>query len=209
MSIFCTIGGVAYQLDGSLTASVIVNPPVTTPPPTTVPPATTIGPPITTPPPSSGSGVDFVPALISNSSSGYVVSATSEYSEGGITAAAYKAFNKVQPGSGWGNSWSSATRASTSVPQILKIILPSPSTCSAYKIKIRDDSVALSPIAWIFRGLRTDGQWMTIHEKSNVIWSEGETKTFASDSADQFSAFEWVITDSGVLCQIGELSLLS
>lgn len=150
---------------------------------------------------------DIVPALTANVSAGCVASASSEYSESGITGSAYKAFDRGD-GSGWANGWSSAAQATPSAPQVLTIELPTSKVCNTYSMKIRSDVNFLSPTAWIMEGWNGTA-WVEIHSVDGLSWANGETKNYTVTAPGAYSRYRWRIIASGALCQIDEIRMFS
>lgn len=147
--------------------------------------------------------VDLVPALTSNSAGGYVVSATSEYSESGQTASAYKAFDRVVDGN-WNTTWNAGGVATVSAPKILTIETPSAIEIKMYSVQIRLLANTLCPKAWKLQGW--DGSaWVDIHTASKPSWYDGEIQPYMISSSAAYSKHRLYITDSGVQCEIAEV----
>lgn len=189
MGTFVTINGVTYQLHGVLTPVDQIPPP----PPPVIP---------------AQDNQEWTPTMAANSSGGYVASATSEYSESGTTASAFKAFNGMS-GSGWASGWSSSFQATTGAPQILTLALPQAKALYTYSVKIRSDANTLAPLSWVLEGY--DGSaWQSIHVVSGLSWENGDEKSFiVAAPPGVYVGYRWRITSSGVFCQVDQIRLFS
>jgi hypothetical protein len=186
---------VQYEISG--TGSAV---PLTPPPPDPPPP-----PPGGVPP---ENGAEITPTLTANADGGFIASASSEYVESGIVAAAFKAFNKVAS-SGWAYGWSSTAEATPSAPQWLALQFPVPKACYKYHVRIRADTATLAPRAWTFEGY--DGSsWVALHAVSGLSWSNGENKIFSVAAPGVYGAYRLRITASDpIYCQIDEFRMFS
>jgi hypothetical protein len=147
---------------------------------------------------------NVTPVLTANSSAGCVASASSEYSEGGVTASAYKAFNGVT-GSGWANGYSSAVVAP---PHWLMLELAAPVPIYSFDWKIRTDANTLAPIDAEF--LAWNGsEWVSLYTTANLAWANGERKGADVAVPGIYSKIKMWIGASGPLCQIDELRIFS
>jgi hypothetical protein len=185
MSVFININGVIHEASGDLSIALDTDP-------ATLP---------------AQNHADVTPVLNANSCNSYLASATSEYSESGTTASAFKAFNNVS-GSGWQNGWSSTAQATAAAPQILELDLPALQVVYSYSVKIRSDANTMAPFAWALEGW--DGSaWVAVQNVSGLTWVNGELKTFTVTTPGIFGRYRWRITDSGPLCQIDEIRIYS
>jgi hypothetical protein len=184
MAAFVIINGVTYELHGLLT-------PVGQPLPE-IPEET---------------GVEIPLAMTAPSSGGFTASASSEYSESGTTASAWKAFDAII-GSGWSLGWSSTAKATSGAPQTISLLFSEPKTVYSYKMKIRNDVNTLSPISWVVEAL-SNGVLVQVGSASSQSWSNGEEKTFNLDTPGVYSGLRWRCADSGTLCQIQRIRLFS
>lgn len=176
MTVYVNVGGVIHTATGTLT---IAETPSKTP---------------------------IVPMMTGASQSGFVVSATSEYSESGTTASAWKAFNGVT-GNGWAVGWSSTAAATGGSPQVLQVDLPEVQTCTSYTLTNRSDANTVAPTAWEFQGWTSGGGWVTLDTQAAVSWANGEVKEFNITTPGAYLHYRWRFTGSGALCQVAEAQL--
>lgn len=161
------------------------------------------------PPPSIpvANGQALIPLMTGPTTSGIAISATSEYSESGITASAWRACDGVL-GPGWYHGWSSSAKATSVAPQDWIIQFGNAVPVYGGEITIRSDANTLAPISGTFDAF--DGaNWIILHAFSNLAWSNGETKTFTVAPTNLYSRYRFRWIDSGPLCQIVDLQLRS
>jgi len=174
--VFVNINGVAYRLSGTVSVTPVQTIPVLTP---------------------------IIPVMTGANTSGFIASATSEYNSGGAYASAWLAFRNTVSNQ-WAAIWSSASQATPSSPQVLRIMFPSAQQCSQASITARSDTGDLSPSTW---GVQTtvDGvNWVTQASESGKTWTGGETKTDIFQTPGSYLGVQWVCKGSGALCQIAK-----
>lgn len=148
--------------------------------------------------------VDLIPALTSGNSGGYVVTATSEYSEGGITASGWKMFNRVVT-DGWEQAWNAG---SVSMPQSVTLRTPAPIRIKEYTVQIRAGATTLRCDAWQLQGrMYGSSTWNTIDTVAGLVWSAGETKRFIVDNQGDYDEHRLYVTAAGVQAEIVEMRL--
>ena len=174
--VFVNFNGVAYRLSGVVSATPVQTAPILTP---------------------------IIPVMTGPNTSGFIASATSEYNSSGVYASAWLAFRNVVSNQ-WNGLWSSLNQATSSSPQILRIIFPTAKSCSQASITARSDSGDLSPISWDVQTTVDGVNWVTQASESAKTWTGGETKTDVFQNPGSYLGVQWVCKGSGALCQIAK-----
>jgi hypothetical protein len=186
MTVYVNVNGVIHTASGRLTLASVPKPAPSLPP---------------------RNNAEITPTLSAPTGGGHTAFATSEYSEAGITAAAWRAFNK-QTGNGWAVGWSSTSQPSASAPQILQIDMPAAAPCYSYNLTNRSDANTLCPNTWTFEGWNGSA-WSVLHSANSISFADGETKAFNVTSPGVYSKYRWCVTAGGALCQIAEARVFS
>lgn len=146
--------------------------------------------------------VDLVPALVSNSSGGWVCQADHEYNENGTYARAHKIWDRVHSGN-WADAWNAGYGA---YPHDNQLDSPAPLTIKVYSLQIRSGANTLYPGTWKLQGWNGTG-WDDLHSASGVTWIPGEIKTYVVPAPAAYSRHRLYVTAGGVQCEISEAHL--
>lgn len=155
---------------------------------------------------------ELVPALLSNSSGGWICSASNEYYEAGTgTASAYKIFDRTVSGN-WIDTWN----AGYGYPQWNQFEAPAPITIKAYTVQIRKLANTLYPGAWTLQGWNgsslldiphIDKFGNTFAGPSGLTWKDGEIKAFKIATPTPYGRHRFNVTAGGIQCEIAEVRL--
>ncbi|MCY9850226.1 discoidin domain-containing protein [Pectobacterium jejuense] len=146
----------------------------------------------------------LIPVMTANNSSvGYTVDASSEYS---TQYAAWTAFNGTL-----NRYWASKTVPTVANPHWLRITMAAPVLIDTYRI-INENLNAgpLSPKSWMFQGSNDGTTWNTLHTVSNDTRDgRGAVREYTFTNDTPYSSFRILITEqnAGPHVQIGELEI--
>lgn len=143
---------------------------------------------------------NLIPIMTSNSApSGYVASASSEYSS---TYAAWKAFTNTGD-----DYWSTANGVATGT---LGIQFPSAQIVNSYNILPYPTLLAYAPNTWTFQGSNDGSSWTTLDTQNGVsTWSADTIKRFIFNNTTAYTLYRINVTannGAALLC-IKELEL--
>lgn len=172
MSVTTTIGGLIYNLSGDLTATLVAN---------------------------STTGTDVTPDMTGPTTDQWTISATSEYTESGQTANAWKACTPGNEAT-WTDKWSSAAQATASSPQVWTLQSSAPFQVSSLHLISRPDANTLEPLNFQLIDNTNNGNVLYDSGSTPLTWQDGEEKSFAFTTTVTQS-ISVRVTDSGSLCQ--------
>ncbi|WP_224717663.1 discoidin domain-containing protein [Pectobacterium versatile] len=146
----------------------------------------------------------LIPAMTANNSSvGYTVDASSEYSS---QYAAWTAFNGTL-----NRYWASKTVPTVANPHWLRITMAAPVLIDTYRITNENlNPGPLSPKSWMFQGSNDGTTWNTLHTVSNDTRdARGAVREYTFTNNTPYSSFRILITEqnAGPHVQIGELEI--
>ncbi|WP_224652471.1 discoidin domain-containing protein [Pectobacterium versatile] len=146
----------------------------------------------------------LIPAMTANNSSvGYTVDASSEYSS---QYAAWTAFNGTL-----NRYWASKTVPTVANPHWLRITMATPVLIDTYRITNENlNPGPLSPKSWMFQGSNDGTTWNTLHTVSNDTRdARGAVREYTFTNNTPYSSFRILITEqnAGPHVQIGELEI--
>ncbi|GKW07362.1 hypothetical protein PEC301889_18450 [Pectobacterium carotovorum subsp. carotovorum] len=146
----------------------------------------------------------LIPAMTANNSSvGYMVDASSEYS---TQYAAWTAFNGTL-----NRYWASKTVPTVANPHWLRITMAAPVLIDTYRITNENlNPGPLSPKSWMFQGSNDGTTWDTLHTVSNDTRDgRGAVREYTFTNNTPYSSFRILITaqNAGPHVQIGELEI--
>lgn len=149
-------------------------------------------------------GQNITPLMTGPTTGGWTFSATSEYTESGVTASAWKAANGSAPSALWQNGWSSAVAPSVSSPQTLSIRNTQQFAIYSVGLRVRTD-LALLPVACKIQ----DTAGNVLLSLSSISWPTN-SQTFVLTTPALVTGLDIVFTaSSGSLVQVDEISLFS
>ena len=146
----------------------------------------------------------LIPAMTANNSSvGYMVDASSEYS---TQYAAWTAFNGTL-----NRYWASKTVPTVANPHWLRITMAAPVLIDTYRITNENlNPGPLSPKSWMFQGSNDGTTWDTLHTVSNDTRDgRGAVREYTFTNNTPYSSFRILITaqNAGPHVQIGEFEI--
>ncbi|MEI7229390.1 discoidin domain-containing protein [Pectobacterium carotovorum] len=146
----------------------------------------------------------LIPAMTANNSSvGYMVDASSEYSS---QYAAWTAFNGTL-----NRYWASKTVPTPANPHWLRITMAAPVLIDTYRVTNENlNPGPLSPKSWMFQGSNDGTTWDTLHTVSNDTRDgRGAVREYTFTNNTPYSSFRILITEqnAGPHVQIGELEI--
>ncbi|MBW5894769.1 discoidin domain-containing protein [Pectobacterium polaris] len=146
----------------------------------------------------------LIPVMTANNSSvGYTVDASSEYS---TQYAAWTAFNGTL-----NRYWASKTVPTVANPHWLRITMAAPVLIDTYRITNENlNPGPLSPKSWMFQGSNDGTTWNTLHTVSNDTRDgRGAVREYTFTNDTPYSSFRILITEqnAGPHVQIGELEI--
>ncbi|MFJ5511084.1 discoidin domain-containing protein [Pectobacterium jejuense] len=146
----------------------------------------------------------LIPVMTANNSSvGYTVDASSEYS---TQYAAWTAFNGTL-----NRYWASKTVPTVANPHWLRITMAAPVLIDTYRITNENlNPGPLSPKSWMFQGSNDGTAWNTLHTVSNDTRDgRGAVREYTFTNDTPYSSFRILITaqNAGPHVQIGELEI--
>jgi hypothetical protein len=163
-----TIDGQTYSLSGEVTATLLA------------------------------ASTEITPAMTGPTTGQWSVSATSEYSESGQTASAWKACTAGNQPT-WTDKWSSAAQATPSVPQVWTLQSSQQFQISSLHLISRPDATSLEPSSLQIID-NTTGAILVDSGPNPLSWAAGEEKVFAFATTTTES-ISVRVTNSGALCQ--------
>ncbi|MEQ9878382.1 discoidin domain-containing protein [Pectobacterium aroidearum] len=146
----------------------------------------------------------LIPVMTANNSSvGYTVDASSEYSS---QYAAWTAFNGTL-----NRYWASKTVPTVANPHWLRITMVAPALIDTYRITNENlNPGPLSPKSWMFQGSNDGTTWYTLHTVSNDTRDgKGAVREYTFANNTPYLSFRILITEhnAGPHVQIGELEI--
>ncbi|KHT32509.1 discoidin domain-containing protein [Pectobacterium carotovorum] len=146
----------------------------------------------------------LIPTMTANNSSvGYMVDASSEYS---TQYAAWTAFNGTL-----NRYWASKTVPTVANPHWLRITMAAPVLIDTYRITNENlNPGPLSPKSWMFQGSNDGTTWDTLHTVSNDTRDgRGAVREYTFTNNTPYSSFRILITaqNAGPHVQIGEFEI--
>ena len=150
----------------------------------------------------------IVPVMSSNEQNGYVVSASSEYSD---TFMAWKAFNKTVVDAE--DCWASAAGTTTGWIQIQ---LPNPLSACAFSISSRNHNYCKDIVDFELLGSNDGENWDTLHSiTEEPVWNARETRTYYFNNKQSYLYYRLNITkirmviSADTYVSIGEFDLFT
>ncbi|MBN3081418.1 discoidin domain-containing protein [Pectobacterium polaris] len=146
----------------------------------------------------------LIPVMTANNSSvGYTVDSSSEYS---TQYAAWTAFNGTL-----NRYWASKTVPTVANPHWLRITMAAPVLIDTYRITNENlNAGPLSPKSWMFQGSNDGTTWNTLHTVSNDTRDgRGAVREYTFTNDTPYSSFRILITEqnAGPHVQIGEFEI--
>ena len=143
---------------------------------------------------------NLIPIMTSNSApSGYVASASSEYS------ASYPAYEAMNGALGSSDGW-----ISTTTTGYLQIQFPSSKIVNKYVLWPYSTDTTFAPSTWTFKGSNNGTDWTTLDSQSSITgWASATSKTFTFSNATAYTYYRLDVTANcgGANLEIGELEL--
>ncbi|AUQ25141.1 discoidin domain-containing protein [Dickeya zeae] len=153
-----------------------------------------------------------VPAMTSNTQSGYTVTASSNNADGNAASQLWKAFNKSN--ALLTDAWLSAGAPSSASPQWIAIQMPAAVRVAGYSIATRNQNgYSNSPKTWIFQGSNNGTTWVDLHsvvgDTRNVA---GQVRAYSLRVQADYAYYRLYITDYNIsglsgFVAVGELDI--
>ncbi|POE18092.1 discoidin domain-containing protein, partial [Pectobacterium odoriferum] len=137
----------------------------------------------------------IMPVMTSNDTpTGYIVSASSEYSS---RYAPFYAFNRQTIPTNGEDCWATASRVTKANPQWLRVDLPVKTEISGYQIINRLNSLANSPITWKFQGSNNGNTWDDLDDVvDNKDVGLGQDRIYMLKNNVSYEMYRIFVTDS-------------